>query len=91
MAVLNSRISLRPEDGALLIEDTEISDNGDYTCKATNGWGTPVEAHAQLDVLKKMEVLALPEPARYTAGRDYTFDCAVEVSNHLSQALFLST
>ena len=77
---VNSRITMRPSDGALLIEDSKITDKGVYTCRASNNYGSPVVADAQLDVLKKLEILALPKPAKYSQGGDFTFDCAVEVS-----------
>ena len=78
--VVNSRITMRPSDGALLIEDSKITDKGVYTCMASNNYGNPVVADAQLDVLKKLEILALPKAAKYSQGGDFTFDCAVKVS-----------
>ena len=80
MAILNTRISRRPEDHALVIHTAEIGDMGNYTCRANNGWGEPVQANAKLEILRKMEVLEVPKPARFVAGIDYTFDCLVKVN-----------
>ena len=76
----DGRVRVRSSDNALIIENTRISDSGNYTCHATNGWGTDVEAPAKLDILEKMEVLAMPESAALVDGRDYTLDCLVKVS-----------
>ena len=82
VAMLNSRISING-DGTLTIEEANISDSGEYTCRAENGNGKPVVASATVDVIKKTEVLQKPEHAMFRAGKDITFDCLVKVCNSL--------
>ena len=79
VAVLNDRISM-DDTGTLYISDAELSDSGEYSCRAENGNGKPVAVSATVDVIKETEVIQKPTDELFVPGKDITFDCDIKVS-----------
>lgn len=62
------------ENGDLLINDIQFGDAGEYTCYASNKFGT-VEASGSLQVKESTRITDAPEDYEVAAGTQATFRC----------------
>ncbi|XP_052745830.1 hemolin-like [Bicyclus anynana] len=61
----------------LLIKDTWLEDQGNYTCIVDNGVGQPKQHTMRLTVVSAPEFTKRPEQASVQPGQDVTLQCQV--------------
>lgn len=82
----NSRVTMDPESGTLIISNANLNDSAKYICSADNKYGEKVIASAFIDVTMSSKVIQPPKHTLLKSGQDVLFNCGVNVDKRLKDS-----
>ena len=73
-------------DSVAISEAQAARHSGDYTCRASNAWGSDIQ-EVGVQIRRRTQIVSQPVTVEYAAGQPVVLDCAVDVDASLRGSL----